>query len=247
MKKYIIRNLVNNGTLLLVTALQAPLIYAAPDLSIQEFTKATGLNPGRGAQLERTVVAGIYAFRYPTQRPGQCAQFVTSDFRLIANQGIKGWVHLKDRSPLTLDERRDISQRMVDAVSGKLIPVGPESKKPEVILISAVDCPYCIKLESKLMAQNVAYLVVPGALDPANQAVAEAAWQSNDAGAAWAKVMAGRGGVSQTLGKNLKRYPQTEFEDIRCMAGSGTPRAIFPDGRNVFGVEAILAAITARN
>jgi len=54
--------------------------------------------------------------------------------------------------------------------------LGQQTKTPVFTLISAVDCPYCAVLEKKLAMQKVAYQVIPGALDPVNLPVAEAAW-----------------------------------------------------------------------
>jgi hypothetical protein len=183
---------------------------AAPTL--EQFSAASGLGPPPGTRLEPTVVEGVYAFRFPNNTQQQCSQYVTADLRLIANQGQKGWSHLKDRSPLSDAEQADISQRIIAAVQDKAVLKGTQGGRPAMTLIGAVDCQFSQALESELRNRQVRYRLVSGTLDPTNH-----------------------------RGSSFEQA----FKDVRCMLGGGTPRAIFPDGRVVYGKEGILARLNS--
>lgn len=210
--------------------------------TIEQFSQVSGMTPPPGTRLEPTVVEGIYAFRFPNNTKDQCAQYVSADLRLIANNGQKSWSHLRGGSRLSGAEEARIGRHIVDAISDQSIIVGSRGSNPAFTLISAIDCPYCRSLESELQRRGISYRVVPGALSSAHEAAAETAWRAVDPGGAWFAMLSGRN-ENFPRGPNRGEYPRRAFRDVRCMTGGTTSTAIFPDGRAVVGQQGILSRL----
>ena len=194
------------------------------------------------ARFENTVVPDVFALRVTGRTGGACSQFVNGNVTQVANLGGLGWKQANG-SPLNPAAQLEVSQRAARAVLSQAIRVGPKTNHYPFLLISGVDCPACRMLETQLANLNASYLVIPVALSPENTPIAAKIWVSADAGRDWQQVMTGKSNGPRSSKGGLSNYPGEAFHDVSCMFGGVTPRAIFPDGRQLNRTEEILAAL----
>lgn len=116
-----------------------------------------------------------------------------------------------------------------------VIKKGNGSKR--VVVNTALDCPYCLKLEKLLAAQNnldVTLLLVPSVLDKQNWPILEKVMCSADRTAAWHDYMLNQI-VPQNSGKcywsdNFSFLGQTIYTS-NVLRTFGTPQMIYGDGK----------------
>lgn len=101
--------------------------------------------------------------------------------------------------PNTALPSKEVSQRIQQAVSqirvNQLIPLRYGEGKRVVVMTSALDCPYCARLENTLEQigekLNLTVYVIPLLQNPSNKVMSEKtldAWCSADPGEAWRKA-----------------------------------------------------------
>eukprot|EP01036_Dinobryon_divergens_P042504 gene42504-56495_t len=103
------------------------------------------------------------------------------------------------------------------------------SKGETILLYSAIDCGYCVKLEKALHKAGVPFVVVPTTLQPKVTRDFREVYCAEDKSSAWKKMMTTRKISPQ---KNSRcEIPFLEFQLVGDIMGiNATPSAMRPDG-----------------
>lgn len=175
------------------------------------------------AQVEATVVPGIYVMRVPGFTG--CPVYTDEQVTMVANNGRQGWA-LPSGKPLDEARSRELVARIYRTLPAPLIPVGagPDSG---MVLVSGVDCQPSAAMEATLEQRRVGYRILPSALNQANFPAAQAAACAADGPAAWKSIRQGKAPRAAACGVDA-----AALKDLSCMLmGGRLPTAIFPDGR----------------
>lgn len=191
------------------------------------------------AQVEATVVPGIYAMRLPGFTG--CPMYTDAQVTMVANNGQRGWVALPSRKPLDEARSRELVARIYRTLPAQLIPVGAGADSG-MVLISGVDCQPSAAMEVALQQRHIQYRILPAALNQANLPVAQAAACAADGSKAWHDIRQGKAPRAAACSVDA-----VALKDLSCMLmGGRLPTAIFPDGRMSSNSEQIEPLLTAR-
>lgn len=175
-----------------------------------------------------TRLPGIYAVRnldgYAT-----AANLVTADGEVTMNVGTHGMTRGVDGPRLSEAEQKAVIRPLLPHFgTDMMLQFGPLAAPLRMVVLSAVDCAYCAKLEPALAAQNVRYAVIPGALFKENKAVVHRIYCAPDRSKAWLQSL---GSGTAPASKNTScEFDREHFWVLSGLLGGSTPRLVFADG-----------------
>lgn len=176
------------------------------------------------AQVETTVVPGIYAMRVPGFTG--CPVYTDAQVTMVANNGQHGWVGQPSGKPLDEARSRELVARIYRTLPTQLIPAGAGADSG-MVLVSGVDCQPSAAMEAALQPRHIGYRILPAALNQANLPVAQAAVCAVDGSKAWHDIRQGKAPRAAAC-----KVDAVALKDLSCMLmGGRLPTAIFPDGR----------------
>jgi thiol:disulfide interchange protein DsbC len=181
--------------------------------------------------VSRTPTTGMFAL-YTNNGPmlinhtGQLLYSKEQSFHADVKGAITGKKHLEIRAEALSEINED-----------NVIVIKKGSGSKRVVVNTALDCPYCLKQEKLLAAQDnldVTLLLVPSVLDKQNWPILEKVMCSADRAAAWHDYM-----LNQVIPKNSgKCYWSDNFSFLgqglyssNVLLTVGTPQMIYGDGR----------------
>lgn len=188
----------------LLAALLAPLAFPAhADLAsvrhiLAEKTRVNKWPPFHPATVRETLFPGLYRWQPETDTG---AIYVNEAVTLLLYSNgnvINNWTQpVLNPQPISQAEKADLLNQMVRSVRlDNLIHIRQGSGGPKVLLLSAFDCPYCIKFERMLEASgdkiNADIYIVPTTLnarDPKQLSTVRNIWCDSKSAAIWRSVL----------------------------------------------------------
>lgn len=157
------------------------------------------------------------------------AQLVTGDGGIVMNSGSLGMQHGASGPRLTESEQESaIRPLMRHFATEKMVQFGSPEVPLRMLVLSAVDCAYCAKLEPALASRNLRYAVIPSALFAENEPLVHRIYCAPDPGKAWLlSLSTGKKPASQDVSCG---YDREHFWVLSGLLGGATPRLLFADG-----------------
>ncbi|WP_028100517.1 thioredoxin fold domain-containing protein [Pseudoduganella violaceinigra] len=232
----------------LALALGACALPAHADLSsvrsvLAERLKAKNM-PFSPSSVQETLITGLY--RMDTG-PGQAVLFVNDAVTLMLitdNVTVTEWSQpVRDPQPISQEEKTELLKEMMRNIRfDKLIKIDQGNAKNKLLLVSAYDCPYCIKFERMLNTAgskvDASVYVLPSTLNPKENARASTVrniWCARDNANIWRKTLVnGSGGYFNLPGSSCDLGVQQSADLqllMRTLYGrDGYPSMIFANG-----------------
>lgn len=175
-----------------------------------------------------TKLPGIYVVR-SSDAFETAANLVTADGEVLINVGTLGMTRGIGGPRLTESEQESIMRPLLPHfLPGKMLQFGPTSAPLRMIVLSAVDCGYCAKLEPALAQKNLRYAVIPGLLSNENADLVRRIYCAADPSTAWLQTLSR--GKRPTGGSANCSYDREHFWVLSGLLGGSTPRLVFADG-----------------
>jgi hypothetical protein len=202
--------------------------------------------PFNPSALQETLVKGLYRW---DMGPGQAMMFVNDAVTLMLitnNVTITEWSQpVRDPQPISDAEKQELLKEMLRNIRfDKLIKVDQGSGKNKLLLISAFDCPYCIKFERMLNTAgdkvDASIYVLPSTLNARENARASTVrniWCANDNANVWRKTLVNASPGYFSLPSRSCDLGNQQGEDLQILMRSlygrmGYPSMIFANGSN---------------
>lgn len=183
------------------------------------------LERGLGKPFRKTRFTGLYELD-SSDKEG-AAILSTAKGRITFNNGILGPRWGIDGPVLGGEEVKSLMKQWIPQLDVRgFIQKG--GKGPvHMVVLSAIDCPYCRTLEARLDAANVRYAIAPTALMNENWPIVRAIYCSPDPAGAWTRALQ-RG--KRPLGEAECNFDADHFRVVSALLGGSTPRILYADG-----------------